>query len=121
MERADAPRQGGARRRRAGAFMCLGGRRVQAGGGGDRQCWMGLVFSYYVCLNSTTCILFLVTLTLAPWRWAPIQPAIRQVLLGETNGRLGRPHAQCEKGVTMLASIAYTFLDILTLPFFLLS
>jgi hypothetical protein len=89
--------------------------------GGGRQCWMGLVFSYYVCLNSTTCILFLVTLTLAPWRWAPIQPAIRQVLLGETNGRLGRPHAQCEKGVTMLASIAYTFLDILTLPFFLLS
>ncbi len=116
MERADAPRQGGARRRRAGAFMCLGGRRVQAGGGGGRQCWMGLVFSYYVCLNST-----IVTLTLAPWRWAPIQPAIRQVLLGETNGRLGRPLAQCEKGVTMLASIAYTFLDISTLPFFLLS
>ena len=84
--------------------------------GGGRQCWMGLVFSYYVCLNSTTCILLLVTLTLAPWRWAPIQPAIRQ-----TNGRLGRPLAQCEKGVTMLASIAYTFLDILTLPFFLLS
>ena len=84
--------------------------------GGGRQCWMGLVFSYYVCLNST-----IVTLTLAPWRWAPIQPAIRQVLLGETNGRLGRPLAQCEKGVTMLASIAYTFLDILTLPFFLLS
>ena len=69
---------------------------------------MGLVFSYYVCLNST-----IVTLTLAPWRWAPIQPAIRQTH--------GRPLAQCEKGVTMLASIAYTFLDILTLPFFLLS
>ena len=106
MERADAPRQGGARRRRAGAFMCLGGRRVQA------RRWPAVLDG----LNST-----IVTLTLAPWRWAPIQPAIRQVLLGETNGRLGRPHAHCEKGVTMLASIAYTFLDILTLPFFLLS
>ena len=37
------------------------------------------------------------------------------------NKRTARTLAQCEKGVTMLASIAYTFLVILTLPFFLLS
>ena len=55
-------------------------------------------------------VIFLLTVALAPWRWAHIQPAIRQILLlGEKDdGPLDRPLTQGEKRETMLVSISPT-------------
>ena len=113
VERADAPRQGGARRRRAGAFMCLGGRRVQARRWPAVLDGLGLLLLRLLEFHHRDSHLGAVAL-------GPHPTSHSSSPFGR-NKRTARTLAQCEKGVTMLASIAYTFLDILTLPFFLLS